>query len=150
MLGLSLENFDGVGAYRTQENGVPIDASGELDGTKFDDPVSLGRAVRDNSAVPACLVKRASEYALRRPLNEGEAGWVKDLTSRFTSDGYRLRSLLRAIATSDTFFPVSSGASVPPVSRHHRANAFANSVLPAPPGPCRTTTLCSRAATSSW
>jgi uncharacterized protein DUF1592/uncharacterized protein DUF1588/uncharacterized protein DUF1585/uncharacterized protein DUF1595/uncharacterized protein DUF1587 len=115
-IGLSLENFDGVGAYRTQENGVPIDASGELDGTKFDDPVSLGRAVRDNPAVPACLVKRASEYALRRPLSEGESGWVKDLTSRFTSDGYRLRSLLRAIATSDTFFPVSSGASVPPAS----------------------------------
>src|SRR4029077_16640445 len=46
-IGLSLENFDGVGAYRTQENNVPIDATGELDGTKFNDPVSLSQTVRE-------------------------------------------------------------------------------------------------------
>ena len=34
-IGLSLENFDGVGAYRGEENGVRIDASGELDGVEF-------------------------------------------------------------------------------------------------------------------
>ena len=38
-----------------------------------------------------------------------------------------------------------SGSSTPPVSRHHRPNAFASSVLPVPPGPCRTTTRWSRA-----
>ena len=107
-IGLSLENFDGVGGYRTQENGVVIDASGDLDGSKFGDPVSLGQTVRNNPAVPACLVKRASEFALRRPLSEGESGWARDLTSRFVTDGYRLRSLLRRIATSDTFFRVTS------------------------------------------
>ena len=31
-VGLGLENFDGVGAYRTMEVGLPIDASGNLDG----------------------------------------------------------------------------------------------------------------------
>jgi hypothetical protein len=103
-IGLSLENFDGVGAYRTHENGVLIDASGELDGNTFSDPVGLGQAVRNNPAVPACLTKRATEYAMRRSLGEGEAAWVKDLTVRFAKDGYRLRALLRNIATSDEFF----------------------------------------------
>src|SRR5438477_8044101 len=110
-IGLSLENFDGVGAYRTQENGVVIDATGELDGNKFSDPVSLGQTVRNSPSVSSCLVKRASEYALRRPLDQGEAAWAKDLTSRFTSEGYHLRSLLREIATSDVFFRASSSIS---------------------------------------
>ena len=34
-LGLALENFDAVGAWRTRDAGLPIDASGELaDGTQ--------------------------------------------------------------------------------------------------------------------
>src|SRR6185369_12443556 len=52
-IGLSLENFDGAGAYRTHENGAVIDASGELDGTKFGDPVSLAQAVRNHPLLPA-------------------------------------------------------------------------------------------------
>ena len=36
-LGLALENFDAVGAWRTRDSGLPIDASGELtDGTKIE------------------------------------------------------------------------------------------------------------------
>ena len=108
-IGLSLENFDGVGAYRTHENGVLIDASGELDGTKFDSPVSVGQAVHDNPGVPACLARRATEYAMRRPLTAAEGPWIKDVTGRFSKNGYKLRALLRDIATSDQFFGASSG-----------------------------------------
>ena len=100
-IGLSLENFDGVGAYRTEENGAPIDASGELDGIAFDDPVALGHAVSEHPALPACLVNRLSEYAMRRSLTDGETAWVDDLTATFAAQEYRLRDLLRVIATSD-------------------------------------------------
>lgn len=103
-LGLSLENFDGVGAYRTEENGARIDASGELDGVLFDDPVTLGQAVREHPALPACLVNRLSEYAKRRSLLQEDAEWVDDLITRFTDREYRLRPLLRAIAISDDFY----------------------------------------------
>jgi len=109
-IGLSLENFDGVGAYRTHENGVLIDASGELDGSKFADPIALGQTVRNHPGVPACLTRRASEYAMRRPLDKDETAWVTDLTARFAKNGYRLRTLLRDIATSDQFFRFSSPA----------------------------------------
>ena len=34
-LGLTLENFDGVGAFRAQENGAVIDASGTFDGKEY-------------------------------------------------------------------------------------------------------------------
>ena len=109
-IGLSLENFDGVGAYRTEENGAPIDARGELDGVPFNGPVGLGHAVRTHPALPACFVNRLSEYAVRRSLTPGDTGWVTDLTTRFAGGAYRLRDLLRAIATSDAFYkPVFNG-----------------------------------------
>ena len=109
-LGLSLENFDGIGGYRTEENGAPIDASGELDGVLFNNPVALGQAVREHPALPACLVSRLSEYAVRRSLVSGDNGWVEDLTTRFADGEYRLRALMREIATSDTFYAPSSSS----------------------------------------
>ncbi|MEQ1761189.1 MAG: DUF1588 domain-containing protein [Vicinamibacterales bacterium] len=112
-VGLSLENFDGVGAFRSHENGVLIDTSGELDGSKFDSPATLGQAVHDNPGVPACLAKRATEYAVRRPLTPGEAPWLKAVQTRFGSNGYKLRALLRDIATSEQFFGTASSTATP-------------------------------------
>jgi hypothetical protein len=45
-LGFALENFDAVGAFRTRESGLPLDASGQLaDGTKVDGVVALRNAL---------------------------------------------------------------------------------------------------------
>ena len=48
-IGLSMENFDAVGAWRTRDGGTlgsPINASGELlDGTKVDGVVTLRQAL---------------------------------------------------------------------------------------------------------
>ena len=51
-IGLGLENLDGAGQLRTTENGLPIDASGDLDGIPFADAAGLGQAIRDNPATP--------------------------------------------------------------------------------------------------
>ena len=57
-MGLTLENFDGAGRFRTTEAGAPIDSSGSLDGKSFNDAEGLGRALHDSPAVTACLVNR--------------------------------------------------------------------------------------------
>ena len=45
-MGIALENFDAVGAWRTREDGGPIDASGVLpDGTKVDGAISLRQSL---------------------------------------------------------------------------------------------------------
>ena len=75
----------------------------------FDDPVALGRAVSAHPALPACFVKRVSEYAVRRSLTPDDTEWVTDLTTSFAGSAYRFRDLLRAVATSDAFYnPVSN------------------------------------------
>ena len=41
-IGFSLENFDGVGLWRTLDEGQPIDATSQVyDGTKIDGPAGL-------------------------------------------------------------------------------------------------------------
>src|SRR3546814_19743476 len=56
--GLTLENYDGVGGWRTMENGAPIDASGSLDWLEFQDPAGLAQALHDNPEPPRYLVER--------------------------------------------------------------------------------------------
>src|SRR5438093_3247445 len=41
-IGFALENFDGIGLWRTHEEGTPVDASAQVyDGTKIDSPAGL-------------------------------------------------------------------------------------------------------------
>ncbi len=107
-MGLGLEQFDSLGEYRPTENGQPIDASGELDGVKFTDAASLGRALHDNPATPSCLVNRLYAYAAGRPAGKGEADWIKYLDTSFAANGYRLPDLMRRIVTSDAFYRIAA------------------------------------------
>ena len=114
-LGLALENFDGLGQFRAQENGVSIDASGELDGSKFQDAAGLGVAMHDDPALVSCLVDSTFRYAAGRNPLPGEKAWVAWLQKSFAADGYRMPDLLRRIALSDAFYAISpvSGAPAP-------------------------------------
>jgi hypothetical protein len=105
-IGLGLENFDGAGQFRATENGAPIDPSGEIDGIKFTDSASLGRAIHDNPAATACLVNSLYRYAAGRDFDPGERDWRKWLGERFAANGYRLPDLMKTIATSDAFYAV--------------------------------------------
>jgi hypothetical protein len=107
-MGLGLENFDSLGEYRAAENGSPIDASGELDGMKFTDAASLGKALHDNPTTPACLVSRVYAYAAGRPTAKGEADWLKYLNTSFAAGGYKLPDLMRRIVTSDAFYRITA------------------------------------------
>ncbi len=120
-IGLALENFDTTGAFRPLENGVPIDASGEIDGLKFANAQGLGKAIHDNPAAAACIVNRLYSYGIGRSATKDEGAWIHtDLAKTFASGGYELKALLRAIATSDQFYRVTkpeTRAGIPASSR---------------------------------
>jgi hypothetical protein len=106
-LGLSLENFDALGQFRADENGTPIDASGELDGAHFQDADGMGKAMHDNPAVVSCLVSNIYRYASGRAPHPGEKDFVAWLQKNFAQNGYQLPDLLRRIALSDAFYAIS-------------------------------------------
>jgi len=109
-IGLALENFDSDGEYRLTENGEPLDTSGELDGIHFSDAAGLGRAMHDNTATGACLVRRLYSYATGRAPARRDIAWIRDLESGFAADGYRAPELMRRIATSENFYRVGPPA----------------------------------------
>jgi hypothetical protein len=52
-IGLGLENYDAIGVHRTTDQGLPIDASGELpDGRQFNGAQQLSTLVALNSSTP--------------------------------------------------------------------------------------------------
>ena len=106
-IGLALENLDGVGQFRDDENGAHIDASGDLDGMAFTDAAGLGRAMHDNPATASCVVQRLTSYALGRALESGDREFMAYIEKSFATDGYKFTSLLRRIALSDAFYAVA-------------------------------------------
>jgi hypothetical protein len=106
-IGLALENFDTVGAYRTAEDDVKIDASGALDGKAFTDVAGFGKAFHDSPEPSACLVQRIYSYGTGRKPTPGEDAWLRDYAKGdFAAGGYQLRKLLRYVATSPNFYRV--------------------------------------------
>jgi hypothetical protein len=102
-IGLAFENFDAIGAYREQENGATIDASGEIDGVSFEDAVGLGQALRDHPALSPCLVKSLFRYAVGREPTLEEEPFLDTLQERFASSEYKVPDLLRDLITSEGF-----------------------------------------------
>jgi hypothetical protein len=108
-VGLALENYDTVGAFRITENFVAIDASGQLDGLKYSDATGLGKAVHDNPQTPGCLVNRVYSEGVGRVPTATEKQWLKDsLQVQFAQDGYRIPKLLRAITLSSSFYTITN------------------------------------------
>jgi Protein of unknown function (DUF1592)/Protein of unknown function (DUF1588)/Protein of unknown function (DUF1585)/Protein of unknown function (DUF1595)/Protein of unknown function (DUF1587) len=107
-IGLALENFDSDASYRTSENAVPIDTSGELDGVQFRDSAGLAHAIHDNPATSACLVRRLYSYATGRPAARSDMPWIRELEKSFVADRYRVPELLRQIATSPNLYRVTA------------------------------------------
>jgi hypothetical protein len=119
-IGLGLETFDGAGQFRVDENGAPIDPSGEIDGSPFRDAASLGKALHDDPATPACLVTDVYRYASGHDPLPGEKEWMGFLQKQFVADGYRLPELLRRIAVSDDFYKISVPPAGEPVREARR------------------------------
>jgi hypothetical protein len=104
-LGFGLENFDGIGAWRTTEAGQPIDASGTLPGGLSFEGASglrdLFIARRDQFS--RCLAEKLLTYALGRGLGPGDRCHVDDVSRALVRDGGRFSDLVVAIVESTPF-----------------------------------------------
>jgi hypothetical protein len=102
-VGLGLENFDGIGRWRTTENDVTIDASGDLDGKEFSDAWDLAGVVAATNGFPSCVNDTLYHYANARTTGEGETDLVSWHDEGFSVNGFRLKFLLKDIATGPAF-----------------------------------------------
>jgi hypothetical protein len=103
-IGLALENFDAVGAWRTRDSGFAVDPSGELlDGTKVDSPAGLRRALLHYSdAYVTNFTSKLLTYALGRGLSSSDMPTVRKII-RDAGEDHRLGSIVMNIAKSEPF-----------------------------------------------
>jgi len=104
-IGLALENFDAVGAWRTQDAGAAIDASGELtDGTRIDGVNALRDALlKRPEVIVGTTVEKLMTYALGRGVEPYDMPAVRAIVRGAARDGYRFSSIVRGIVTSTPF-----------------------------------------------
>jgi hypothetical protein len=102
-IGLALENFDGIGAYRTTDAGQTIDASGDLDGMAFSSPVELAALLKNHPNSATCVARNVFRYALGHLEGNGEADAIQQITKGFSDGGYRFKALLTAVTASPSF-----------------------------------------------
>ena len=104
-MGLAMENFDAVGAWRTLDAGQPIDPTGVTnDGTPLTGLASLREFAFENGDVFAqSVAERLLTYALGRGLEYEDMPLVRSVTHGAAEDDYRFSSLLMGVIQSPAF-----------------------------------------------
>jgi hypothetical protein len=104
-LGFGLENFDAIGAWRTEDGNFKIDASGVLPGGEsFDGPAGLrGVLLAKKEQFVRCLSEKMLTYALGRGLEYYDRCTVSDIAAAVERGEYKFSALVLAIVRSDAF-----------------------------------------------
>jgi hypothetical protein len=105
-VGFALENFDVVGAFRTQTlDGLPIKTDDVLtDGTPIRDAVTLRQAVlRRPDVFVQTLTEKLMVYALGRGLTAEDMPAVRAIVRNASRNGYRFRDLMLGIVNGSSF-----------------------------------------------
>ncbi len=102
-IGLGFEQFDGLGHFRTMEEGAEIDSSGDLDGKTFGDAWGLAGRLASHERLGPCLVRTALGYASGHSVTDGEEEAVQYLSEGFTYMNHSIQFLFKDLIMSDAF-----------------------------------------------
>jgi len=104
-MGLALENFDAIGAWRTQDSGFAIDASGQLvDGTKLEGPASFRQAlVKYSDAYVRNFIVKLLTYGLGRAITFTDMPVVRTIEREAGKANYSFTSVVTGIVNSVPF-----------------------------------------------
>jgi mono/diheme cytochrome c family protein len=104
-IGFSLENFDALGMWRTEDEGLPIDASGVLvDGTVLNGPASLRNALlRYSDQYVRVVTEKLLTYALGRGTDATDMPVVRSIVREAARSENRFSALVIGIVKSVPF-----------------------------------------------
>jgi hypothetical protein len=104
-LGFSLENFDALGKWRTESDGVRIDASGSLpDGTRFEGVGGLRTLMASHEEdFVRTFSEKLMAYALGRGIEYTDLPAIRRIARDSASQDYRWSSIILGIVRSVPF-----------------------------------------------
>lgn len=106
-IGLGFENFDPIGQWRDTDNGLSVDATGEIIGTDvagtFNGAVELSQKLAASEQTMACFAKTWLRFALGRSESATDKGGLAAAGAHFEAAGFKMTELLVALAQTNTF-----------------------------------------------
>jgi hypothetical protein len=107
-VGFGFENYDAIGRFRTEDGGKPVDASGNVVGTRdMDGPFNglgeLAQKLAQSTEVKECVMRQWFRYAINRFEQPVDGCSVKGVLDGFEAAGQDLNSLPLAIVQTDAF-----------------------------------------------
>jgi hypothetical protein len=104
-IGFALENFDGVGHWRTSEDGARIDPSGTLfNGARLDGVVGLRQALAAQPEVfVGVMTEKMLTYALGRGIEYYDMPAVRKIVQEARNKDFRFSSIVLGIVRSAPF-----------------------------------------------
>jgi hypothetical protein len=111
-IGFTFENFDATGAYRTVDNGAPIDSSGSLygaSGAAANGAQGMAQAIAKDPRFPMCMVKEAMTYGIGRTFDTAAALAYVETVAVPLASGAQWQGLLQTVANSQGFLTTRGG-----------------------------------------
>jgi cytochrome c553 len=104
-LGFTLERFDAIGRYRTQDNGKPIDATGTYETrtgkiVKVSGARELAEFLASSEEVHAAFTQQFFHHLVQQPARAYGATTLADLREAFAKGGFDVRRLAVEVATT--------------------------------------------------
>ena len=106
-IGFGFEHYDGVGLFREEDDGVPVDDSGKIVGSDIEGPfeglIELGQKIAQSSDAKACYVGHFLAYAYGRKEDERDGCTRASLEQAFEQSSGNVKALLLALTQADAF-----------------------------------------------
>lgn len=112
-IGAAMENYDALGAYRTQDAGQTIDASGSFTGAiaqpsggvgpTFNGAIELAAAVAADPRFAPCIAQNVLSYALGRSVRPADQPYLQDISKPSSGSALGVRDILLNVIASDPF-----------------------------------------------
>lgn len=105
-IGFSLEDFDGMGRHRSEENGMPVDARGGasligIEDGAIEGGAELARAIAQSERAAACFGEQWLRFALGRTAVDEDRATLQSLSEAASSES--MVEVFVTLTTSDTF-----------------------------------------------
>ncbi|MFT7302048.1 MAG: hypothetical protein ACI8UZ_000884 [Akkermansiaceae bacterium] len=105
-IGLALENFNALGQWRDEEDGVAIDSAGKLvTGEKFTNVMELKEILASSRKQDfyRCLTEKILTYALGRGVEYYDAPTIDAIIAQLVKEGGGMKDLIYAVTESVPF-----------------------------------------------
>jgi mono/diheme cytochrome c family protein len=111
-VGFGFERYDPIGRWRDSDNGLPVDAAGDMNDVEslgsdtsapFDSLSGLGATLAESDSLHACFVRQMWRYTSGRLERPADACALEPLEEQFLDSGGDVRELLVDLVRDEAF-----------------------------------------------